>query len=164
MQSRHVLPGWYGVGMALDEFGTSEERIKLLQEMYAEWPFFRTVIDNTQVSLGKADMGIARQYAELVGDEEVREEVYGAILAAFRQTEDWVIRVTGQKQVLDNDKTLQRSIRLRNPYVDPLNFMQIRLLRDLRALEDKEGPEAEALQQALFLTINGIAAGLKNTG
>lgn len=164
MQSRHVLPGWYGVGIALAEFGTSEERIKLLQEMYAEWPFFRTVIDNTQVSLGKADMGIARQYAELVGDEAVREEVYGAIAAAFRQTEDWVIRVTGQKQVLDNDKTLQRSIRLRNPYVDPLNFMQIRLLRDLRALADKEGPEAEALQQALFLTINGIAAGLKNTG
>ena len=164
MQSRHVLPGWYGVGIALDAFGTSEERIKLLQEMYAEWPFFRTVIDNTQVSLGKADMGIARQYAELVGDEAVREEVYGAIAAAFRQTEDWVIRVTGQKQVLDNDKTLQRSIRLRNPYVDPLNFMQIRLLRDLRALADKEGPEAEALQQALFLTINGIAAGLKNTG
>lgn len=164
MQSRHVLPGWYGVGTALAQFGTSEERIRLLQEMYTDWPFFRTVIDNTQVSLGKADMGIARLYATLVRDEQVREEVYGMITAAFHQTEEWVIRVTGQKQVLDNDKTLQRSIRLRNPYVDPLNFMQVRLLRELRDLPDKEGPEAQALQDALFITINGIAAGLKNTG
>lgn len=164
MQSRHVLPAWYGIAQAFEQFATRPERIALLQEMYQEWPFFRNLIDNAQVSLGKADMGIARLYADLVQDPAVRENVYGAIYSAFKRTEDWVIRITGQKEILDNDKTLQRSIRLRNPYIDPLNFMQVRLLREYRALSDKESDRAQELQQALYITINGIAAGLKNTG
>jgi phosphoenolpyruvate carboxylase len=166
MQSRHNLPAWFGVGQALASFagsGHREEKLPLLREMYGHWPFFRTMIDNVQLALGKSDMGIARLYAGLVKDEALRERVYSAINAAFEQTIHWVTRVAGQKAILDNEPVLQRSIRLRNPYVDPLNFMQVRLLRQLRenGLDDAAIDQA---QQTLYITINGIAAGLKNTG
>ncbi|MDX1662854.1 MAG: phosphoenolpyruvate carboxylase [Candidatus Promineifilaceae bacterium] len=164
MQSRHVLPGWYGVGAALEAYTTSAERLRQLQEMYREWPFFRVVLDNAQVSLGKADMGIARLYAGLVEDEAVREEIFGQIASAFEQTRRWILQITGQQEILDNEPTLQRAIRRRDPYVDPLNFIQVSLLRRLRALDDPEAPEAQPLLQTIFLTINGVAAGLKNTG
>ncbi|HSM57538.1 MAG TPA: phosphoenolpyruvate carboxylase [Candidatus Sulfomarinibacteraceae bacterium] len=162
MQSRHVLPGWYGVGEALDQYGVS--RLHQLQTMYREWPFFRVVIDNAQVSLGKADMGIARLYAGLVSDAGVRDQIYGEVVAAFERTRRWILQVTGQNEILDNEPTLQRAIKRRDPYVDPLNFIQVSLLRRLRAMDDPEGPEAQPLLHAVFLTINGIAAGLKNTG
>ena len=170
MQSRHVLPGWYGVGEALATFVNGggeqglDDRLALLQEMYRQWPFFQTMIDNVQVSLGKADMGIARLYADLVKDETVRETVYGAILASFELTRKWVILATEQNDVLDNQQVLNRSIRLRNPYVDPLNFIQVDLLKRVREMEDKNSDEAVALHDSLYLTINGVAAGLKNTG
>jgi phosphoenolpyruvate carboxylase len=166
MQSRHNLPAWFGVGRALESFasnGPREEKLTLLREMYSHWPFFRTMIDNVQLALGKSDMGIARLYAGLVKDEVLRERVYSAINGAFEQTVHWVTRVSGQKSILDNEPVLQRSVRLRNPYVDPLNFMQVRLLRELRenGLDDAAFDKA---QQTLYITINGIAAGLKNTG
>ena len=168
MQSRHNIPAWYGIGHALAAFVTGseepEERLSVLREMYGEWPFFQTMIDNVQVALRKADMGIARLYAELVHDEKIREEVYAAILAAFEQTVHWIIRVTGQPSILDNEPTLNRSIRLRNPYVDPLNFIQVRLLRELRQMKTHEDTAAKSTFDALYITINGIAAGLKNTG
>jgi phosphoenolpyruvate carboxylase len=164
MQSRHVLPGWYGIGHALSTFGDTVERRGLLQEMYRDWPFFRGVIDNAQVSLAKADMGIGRLYADLVEDEEVREKVFGTIRTAFELTRHWVLLITGQRELLENDPVLQRSVRQRNPYVDPLNFIQVSLLRRLRSLPDPDSPEAQDLRQAIFLTINGIASGLKNTG
>ncbi len=166
MQSRHNLPAWYGVGQALEAYvrgGHREERLATLREMYRHWPFFGTMIDNVQLALGKSDMGIARLYADLVTDEVIREQVYSAIKEAFDQTVNWVARVSSQKSILNNEPTLQRSIRLRNPYVDPLNFIQVRLLRELR--ENGSGEEASAAAlQTLFVTINGIAAGLKNTG
>jgi phosphoenolpyruvate carboxylase len=116
-----------------------------------------------QLALGKSDMGIARLYADLVKDEDLRERVYSAIKTAFEQTVHWITRVAGQKAILDNEPVLQRSIRLRNPYVDPLNFIQVRLLRQLRenGLDDAALDDA---QHTLYVTINGIAAGLKNTG
>lgn len=164
MQSRHVLPGWYGIGAAFEDYAGAGGRLPVLQEMYREWPFFRDVIDNAQVALGKADMGIARLYAGLVADEAVREEVYEHVVSAFNRSRRWILEVTGQRELLDNQPTLQRAIRRRDPYVDPLNFIQVGLLRRLRALEDPEAPEARPLLNAIFLTINGIAAGLKNTG
>lgn len=164
MQSRHVLPGWYGLGSALEAYLTGDAQLGHLQEMYEDWPFFRTVIDNAQISLGKADMGIARLYAGLVKDEQVREEIFGHILVEFQRTERWILAVTDQHEILDNEPVLQRSIRWRNPYVDPLNFIQVTLLRQRRALGDTGSPEAERLLQNIFLTIHGIAAGLKNTG
>jgi phosphoenolpyruvate carboxylase len=164
MQSRHVLPGWYGMGEALEAYGAADGRLALLQEMYRDWPFFHDVVDNAQVALGKADMGIARLYASLVDDPAVRDEVYDHVVAAFERTRRWILEVTGQRALLDNQPTLQRAIRLRDPYVDPLNFIQVALLRRLRAMGDPEAPDAAPLLNAIFLTINGIAAGLKNTG
>jgi phosphoenolpyruvate carboxylase len=164
MQSRHGLPGWYGVGEALAQFGDSPERAQLLQSMYQEWPFFRSVLDNAQVALIQADMGIARLYAGLVEDAVVRERTFGEIERAYRETCDSILQVTGQRRLLDNDPILQRSVRQRNPYIDPLNFIQVTLLRRLRALSDQDCKEAEELRETIFLTINGIASGLKNTG
>jgi phosphoenolpyruvate carboxylase len=165
MQSRHVLPGWYGIGDALAIYTSNHpEGLVLLQEMYQEWPFFRTIIDNTQISLGKADMDIAKRYAGLVENEAVRQQIFGQIEATFGLACHWILRITGQNELLDNAPTLQRAIRQRNPYLDPLNLIQIDLLRRLRALPNPESSEAEPLWQAIFLTINGIAVGLKNTG
>ena len=165
MQSRHVLPGWYGVGEALEAYGSqSPAHVRRLQEMYRQWPFFQVVIDNAQVSLAKADMGIAKLYADLVEDKAVRTKIFGEIESSFARTVAWILRVTGQRELLDNDPVLQRSVRQRNPYVDPLNFVQVALLRKLRFLPEKDSPKAQELLNAIFLTINGIASGLKNTG
>ncbi|MCB0155076.1 MAG: phosphoenolpyruvate carboxylase, partial [Anaerolineae bacterium] len=164
MQSRHVLPGWYGLGTALADYAATSDRLDDLKEMYQKWPFFTNAIDNAQVSLGKADMGIARLYADLVEDEQVRELIFTEIETEFKRTVNSILEITGQKKILDNDKTLQQSIRLRNPYVDPLNFIQVSLLRQLRALPEAETAETEQILPAILLTINGIAAGLKNTG
>jgi phosphoenolpyruvate carboxylase len=160
MQCRHVLPGWYGVGQTLASFSD----IPLLQEMYQEWPFFRHSLDNAQMALAKSDMGIARLYAGLVEDTAVREPIFGQIESAFHETRRMVLLVTNQRELLDNAPTLQRAIRRRNPYVDPLNFIQVALLRRLRFLSEQDSPKAQEILHAIFLTINGIAAGLKNTG
>jgi phosphoenolpyruvate carboxylase len=164
MQSRHGLPGWYGLGDALQSYAINQDRLEELQEMYRDWVFFRALVDNAQMALGKADMGIAGLYASLVEDVEVRERVFGQILTAYERTCRWVLEVTGQLQILDNALTLKRSVERRNPYVDPLNFIQVDLLRRIRAMPDSEGQEADELLEVIFLTINGIAAGLKNTG
>ncbi len=170
MQSRHNLPAWFGVGQALQAYaGTDGNQVKsgkitVLREMYNQWPFFQTMIDNVQMALGKSDLEIARLYAELVSDPEIRDQVYGDIKAAFDLTVDWVKLVTNQQDILDNDKTLKRSIRLRNPYVDPLNFIQVNLLKKVREMDDLTTAEAKETLHALYITINGIAAGLKNTG
>ncbi len=164
MQCRHVLPGWYGVGQALTEFGRSPTNVALLQEMHHEWSFFRNLLDNSQVSMSQADMGIARLYAELVEEPRVRDLIFGQVEAAFDQTRGAILQTIGCRELLDNDPVLQRSVRRRNPYIDPLNFIQVSLLRRLRALPDPESAEAERLRNTIFLTINGIASGLKNTG
>jgi phosphoenolpyruvate carboxylase len=164
MQSRHVLPGWYGIGTALSTFGGTLERRELLQEMYRDWSFFQVVIDNAQVSLAKADMDIGRLYAGLVEDEAVRTEIFGEIEAEFDLTHKWLLNVSGQHELLEKDPVLRRSVLRRNPYVDPLNFIQVSLLRRLRALPDEDSDERKELLEAIFLTINGIASGLKNTG
>jgi phosphoenolpyruvate carboxylase len=132
--------------------------------MFAGWPFFKALVDGAEISIGKADMGIARLYAGLVKDEAVRETIFGRISAEFDRTEEHILAVTGQRRILEHNPTLRQGIASRNPYVDPLNFIQVSLLRKLRALPDQESPEGEALLKTIFLTINGIAAGLKNTG
>jgi len=165
MQSRHVLPDWYGLGLALESYvATDDERRTDLREMYKEWPFFQTMIDCAEISLGKADMGIARLYAELVEDESIREQIFGEIEAEYHRTCRQIISITEQHELLENKPVLHHAIASRNPYVDPLNFIQIRLLRQYRSLPDPECQEGEELLKTIFLTINGIAAGLKNTG
>ncbi|MBI3802065.1 MAG: phosphoenolpyruvate carboxylase, partial [Deltaproteobacteria bacterium] len=160
MQSRHGLPGWFGVGYALERFagrGTSEET--LLQTMMKHFPFFSDLLHNVELALAKADLSIAKRYADLVSDAQVREQVFAVIAEEFQRTRRLVLQISGQSQPLASNSVLARSIQLRNPYVDPMSLMQIDLLRRKRA-----GEESEDLDYALAATINGIAAGLRNTG
>jgi phosphoenolpyruvate carboxylase len=160
MQSRHVLPAWFGVGHALERFaarGAEEEA--LLAEMAAEWPMFEDLLRNVEIGLAKADLSIARRYAALVEDEGARERVWALVVEEFARTRSALLKVTGQRRLLERNEVLARSIRLRNPYVDPLSLIQVSLLRRRRA-----GEEGEALDYALAATINGISAGLRNTG
>jgi len=162
MQSRHVLPAWFGVGFALDRFvGCGAEQERSLRKMVQEFPLFGDLIHNVEMGLAKADLSIARLYAGLVADETLRERVFGMIVEEFERTERVVLRLTGQTRLLERNPVLARSIRLRNPYVDPLSLIQVALLRRKRANEDEEDV---TLNYALAATINGIAAGLRNSG
>jgi phosphoenolpyruvate carboxylase len=159
MQSRFNLPGWYGLGTALAAGEAAHQRA-----MYAAWPFFRAVLDNAEMSLLKADMGIAELYSDLVPDRALAAAVFARVQAEYDRTRAAILAVTGHAELMDADPTIQRSVQLRNPYVDPLNYLQVETLRRLRALSDPEGKEAEDCREILVLTINGIAAGLRNTG
>ena len=167
MQSRHTLPGWYGLGSALETYAAGDaDKFARLREMYEQWPFFRSTLDNAQMILSKADIHVAGIYAGLVSNPAVAEAIWPRLRAEYERTCEWVVRVTGLGQLLDNTPVLQRSIRLRNPYVDPLSYIQVALLRRLREMPDGDGHDAErqALLHTVFLSINGIAAGLQNTG
>ncbi len=178
MQSRYVLPSWYGVGGALEEYVSEEAgRLEELQQMYRTWPFLRAFLDNLQMTLSKADMHIAQQYTLLVDDEELRQRLSHEILQEYERTRRLLLKIVGGKALLDSMPVLQRSIRLRNPYVDPLSYFQVMLLRRLRALggplmldefteqtASEQEQERARLTYAVLLTVNGIAAGLRNTG
>ena len=178
MQSRYVLPSWYGVGQALTEYVAEDStRLALLRQMYHEWPFWRAFLDNLQMTLSKADMHIAHHYATLVENVELRESMSHEIQGEYERTRDMVLSIVGGTALLDNSRVLQESIRRRNPYVDPLSYFQVALLRRLRALGgpimlNQETQEAVSEQEreqarltyAVLLTINGIAAGVRNTG
>jgi phosphoenolpyruvate carboxylase len=159
MQSRHVLPAWFGVGHALEGFAASPDGDHLLREMMQRFPFFHDLIRNVEVGMAKADLPIARRYAALVEDVELRERVFSRIVEEFERTRRVVLRATGQTRLLEENPVLARSIRLRNPYVDPLSLIQVGLLRRKRA-----GERGEELDYAMAATINGISAGLRNTG
>ena len=160
MQSRFNLPGWYGLGSGL-EAGPPPAT---LREMYAGWRFFRALFDNVEMSLLKADLDIAALYAELAPDQLLAERLMATIGAEFERTRSIVLSVVGHENLLDSDPVIQRSVSLRNPYIDPLNYIQVETLRRLRCLPDPESAEADDLRQVMVVTINGIAAGLRNTG
>jgi phosphoenolpyruvate carboxylase len=163
-QSRYLIPAWYAAGSGLQSFYQGKpENMRKLQEMYAKWSFFRSMIDNLQMALAKADLVIAKEYGNLIKDASMGERIYYIIKEEFDLTSNLILQITGQKEILDNVSVLQESIRLRNPYVDPLSYMQVTLLTELRALRDEDGDDAILLREVL-LTINGIAAGLRNTG
>jgi phosphoenolpyruvate carboxylase len=160
-QSRYLLPAWYAAGTAFRTYaGEDESRLRTLQEMYREFPFFHSLVDNLQMAMAKADLIIARQYAGMIGNEQVRDRIFGLVEEEYNLTLKFILDITGQKDLLDNVPVIQESIRLRNPYVDPLSYLQVELLTELR---QEEGDNAELLREVL-LTINGIAAGLRNTG
>jgi len=178
MQSRYVLPSWYGVGGALEEYLTeASEHLEQLQEMYQNWHFMRAFVDNLQMTLSKADMHIARHYSSLVEDKVLRQRISDEIEQEYERTRRIVLMIVNGRALLDDAPVLQRSIRLRNPYVDPLSYFQVALLRRLRSLGGplvlSDGSQEAASEQererarltyAVLLTINGIAAGLRNTG
>jgi phosphoenolpyruvate carboxylase len=160
MQSRFNLPGWFGLGTGLNALHSRTT----LREMYAGWPFFKTLLDNTEISLLKADMDIASLYTELVPDRKMAAKMYDCIRIEYEKTREAVLSINGNADLLDDEPFLKNAIRLRNPYVDPLNYIQVETLHRLRALPDPESAQAEALREVVVLTINGIAAGLRNTG
>lgn len=170
MQSRHTLPGWYGLGFALETFvyekedmsGSAIDRMALLQEMYARWSFFRVMIDNAQMILGKADLHIASRYAELAPDQHAAAAIFAAIREEYERAGRVIRQITRTERLLDNALVLQHSIQRRNPYIDPMSYLQIELLRRLRAAPDK--PDHAAIEDAILLSISGLAAGLMNTG
>ncbi len=161
-QSRVNLPGWYGLGTALEHYlaQAGDNGIGTLKEMYKQWAFFRTMIDNAQLGLRHADMHIAKQYATLIDDSE-ELKIFETLFDEHQRTEHMILKITDYEALLDNEIWLQRSIQLRNPYVDPLNFIQVALMRRL-----KQAPESEhqSLHNAVLLSVNGVAAGLQSTG
>jgi phosphoenolpyruvate carboxylase len=164
MQSRFNFPGWYGLGSALAPIMKRGRAGRdLLRAMHAGWPFFQTLIDNAQLTLSKADMGIARLYASLVDDTRVRAKILAVLEAEFALTEAAILAVTGQRKLLAKEPVLRKSVELRNPYIDPLNYLQVEMLRRLRA-GGLDKHEEEATRRVVELTINGISGGLKNTG
>ena len=163
-QNRFLLPSWYGAGTALSSFiGESDEGLGLLKEMYREWPFFRTLVDFMQMALAKSDLRISEAYSMLVDDPGVRERIWDRVSEEHTTSVQVLLGITGQEHLLDNAPVLQRSIRLRNPYVDPLSYIQVSLLRRFRFLPE-DSPEREAIVHPLLLTIAGISSGLLNTG
>jgi phosphoenolpyruvate carboxylase len=160
MQSRLVIPGWFGVGHALERFAEKgTQGNEQLNDMMLNFPFFYDLIRNVELALTKVDLPLARLYSDLVPDKELRERVFGMVVEEYQRTRRIVLAVTGQSRLLENNTPLARSIRLRNPYVDPLSLIQIELLRRKRS-----GDESEELNYVLAATISGISAGLRNTG
>jgi phosphoenolpyruvate carboxylase len=166
MQSRFVFPGWFGLGSALDAIlKRGPKGRKLLRAMHASWPFFQTLIDNAQLTMRKADMTIAALYADLVEDPKIRRRIFGLLQAEFARTEAAILATTGQRQLLAREPVLLKSVQLRNPYIDPLNYLQVEMIRRLRTGEQKmSAEETEETRRVIELTINGISGGLKNTG
>jgi len=163
-QARHTLPAWYGLGTALERWrGRDPERLARLQRMYREWPFFRALLSNTQMALFKADMDIAREYARLVQDPELAARVYGAVREEYRRTVTQVLHTADVAGLLEENPALALSLSRRNPYLDPLNHIQITLLARYRNPR-LPAAERERWLDPLLRTINAIAAGMRNTG
>jgi len=174
-QSRYMLPAWYGFGSAcrsLEKSGSAG--LETLKEMYQSWPFFRGLVAKIETALAVADMQVAGFYAENLVSEKLRQKYLPLIMEEYRLSCEAVLRITGQKHLLDNSSFLQQSIALRNPYVDPMSYLQVRLLKERRkptkerrhAVESDQGGEhaSDAILDALLMTINGVAVGLQNTG
>lgn len=163
-QSRVNLPSWYGVGTALEQWcadGQDAAKLEELREMYRQWPLFNTIIDNVQMGLAKADMAIAALYAELT-DAATRTAIFADILDEFARTARLVLLVVAEDQLLAKEPVLRRSIKVRNPYVDPMNYLQVALLQKLKSEQD--AARRQQLTAAVLSSVNGIAAGLQNTG
>jgi phosphoenolpyruvate carboxylase len=163
MQSRHLVPAWFGVGYALNRFVESTPGgLAQLQTIFRSFPLFIDIIRNVEMALAKADFGIARIYASLVEDAALRDRVFSTLEAEFVLTRKMVLAVTGQTALLEKNAVLEQSIRLRNPYVDPMSLLQVELIRRKRQSSGKQ--EGGELDRAITATINGISAGLRNTG
>ena len=160
MQSRHAVPAWFGIGHALQEFSKKERsHEKVLREMMAGFAPFSDLVRNVELGMAKADLEIARVYSGLVNKEPLRKRVFATLEEEFLRTRDMLLKIAGQRELLGRNRVLARSIRLRNPYVDPMSLIQVELLqRKQRGINDTD------LEYPLGATINGIAAGLHNTG
>lgn len=162
-QCRQLLPAWYASGTGLKKFAEKPGNLRLLRDMYKRWPFFSLIIDNLQMALMKADMTTAKEYISLVKNKETADRIFRLVEEEYETTKEMILLITGQNELLDNSVNIQESIKLRNPFVDPLNFLQVELISKLRETKENGEVDNELLEEVL-LTINGIAAGLRNTG
>jgi phosphoenolpyruvate carboxylase len=167
-QCRVALPGWYGFGSAIQAYlgsgaGQRKERLALLKRMHKQWPFFRTLLSNLDMVLAKTDLAIAARYVGLVEDKQLGRRVFAAIQTEWRLTSEALALISGEQRRLASNPPLARSIEHRFPYVDPLNHLQVELMRRYRAHRVGE-PVNDRVQNGIHLSINGIAAGLRNTG
>ncbi|PJE21193.1 MAG: phosphoenolpyruvate carboxylase [Mycobacterium sp.] len=163
-QSRVMLPGWYGTGTAFEQWITAgpdseEDRLAVLHELYQRWPFFRSVLSNMAQVMAKSDLGLAARYAELVDDESLRSRVFDKIVDEHHRTIAMYKRITGQEDLLADNPALARSVFNRFPYLEPLNHLQVELLRRYRG-----GDDDELMQRGILLTMNGLASALRNSG
>ena len=158
-QCRVMLPGWYGFGSAVEERLANGGDLGRLQRMYREWPFFRTQLANMDMVLAKSSLAVASRYADLVEDESLRARIFEAISKEHALTIRHLSRIMDQNRLLETNPLLERSINNRFPYLDPMNHVQVELLKMLRA-----DPEAEEVRGGVHLSINGVAAGLRNSG
>ena len=160
-QSRQLIPAWFAAGTGLTKFASEKpENMELMKEMYEEWPFFRNTIDNLELALTRADMMTAREYAGLVNDKEAAKRIFSNIEEEYEKTLKIVLEVSGDSVLLEKAANVRDSSQKRNPYMDPLNLLQVKLIKEARA---KEEPDEELIIQTL-LTVSGISAGLRNTG
>jgi phosphoenolpyruvate carboxylase len=165
-QCRVALPGWYGFGAAVEAFlgaGARKERLALLQQMARRWPFFATLISNLDMVIAKSDLGIAARYVDLVEDRRLGRRIFARIEAEWQRTSDALVLITGEQDRLASNPALARSIEHRFPYLDPLNHLQVELIRRYRARGAGNGG-IERVQRGIHISINGLAAGLRNTG
>lgn len=162
-QSRQLLPAWYASGTGLQTFAINPSHLQLLRDMYQRWPFFCSIIDNLQMALMKTDLTTAKEYTKMVKEKEIANKLFNEISQEYQRTKEIILMITEQDELLDNVSNIQESIRLRNPYVDPLNFLQVELILKLRQMSER-GIHDQELMGEVLLTINGIAAGMRNTG
>ena len=162
--SRTTMPAWYGVGYAIDRWSQGKpERLKRLRRMKKHWPFFAAMISNLQMSLYKSDMRIAREYSQLLEKRDLAERIFRLIRQENKRSIESVLQVAGAKNLLAGDAVLRLSLLRRDPYLDPLAYLQVDLLRKYRD-ESQSESDRQQWQAALLSSINGIAAGLRNTG
>lgn len=168
IQSRYIISSWYGIGYAIDRYieEKGDQGLNELRIMYKGWSYFQSIIDNAQISLEKTDLHIAEQYGALVSDKEMGAGIHNQILSEYKSTMVRVKEVSGQKNLLDSQPILKQSIRLRNPYIDPLHYIQIRFLDEIRRKEfaGQSDSQKTMIYETLLLTMNGISAGMKSTG
>jgi len=163
-QCRLMLPGWYGFGSAVEAWlKDNPDGLEMLRRMLRSWPFFRTLLSNMDMVMSKADLAIASRYADLVSDASLRNEIFGRLRAEFERTRHYLLAIEQQDELLADNPLLRRSIRNRFPYMDPLNHLQVELLRRHRAGDATESVD-ERVRRGIHLSINGIAAGLRNSG
>jgi phosphoenolpyruvate carboxylase len=167
-QCRVALPGWAGFGSAVQAFlggagAEHDKRLDLLRRMYKQWPFFRTLLSNLDMVLAKSDLRIASRYVDLVDDKKLGKRIFGAIKTEWERTQAMLGEITGETERLQSNPSLARSIEHRFPYLDPLNHLQVELMRRYR-MRREDDPTMERVQRGIHLSINGIAAGLRNTG
>lgn len=164
-QSRHTLPAWYSIGSSLSSWlGDNPERLEMLQQMYQQWPYFRSLLSNTQMALSKADMMLSEEYSKLVRDPELAAAIHKDIAEEHRITVETILNITGNENLMDETPVLALSLNRRSPYLDPLNHIQIMLLKRHREHDAEDHTSEDPWLEPLLRSINAIAGGMRNTG